>query len=402
MSFKTCTFDDISDISDISHISPQNKTDALACNNVMINDKIKISFNINNKSHTLAYPEFNNLNIQLLNNTTKEEYSDLIKSYYSPFRILSKNTILSNESEQYVVSNIVYKKIFSQFLPDFPLIEIINTNKSIINSCLFLNSEPFGIQLDEKYILPFSILFPLLYNLSINNGKFIWSELKFDMLEIYPNTENTQQVYYYGYLKQDLRYNICNIDKTVKINEGIIVYNINNNKFNKNGRIYSDVLQIYIPINLYFLLFGVNNLNFEYSNYSSKNNMENLKIIDIPIKDAKITLPLISQSKLKIPIISDLVYKYRGLEFSILSEKIMENYNDCPLTEVQFNKNNISNHSYIVLTNHDDGLLYILKKISNKNIKSYDSLVNYVEKISEKNKNSFYFERYDKSIKILI
>jgi hypothetical protein len=396
MSFKTCTFD--------SNKS-QNASEPLSGNNVTINDKIKISFNVENLLHSMKYPEFNNINIQLLNNTTQEEYNQIIKSYYTPFRLINKNTILTNEMNQYVVSNIVYKKIFSQFLPDFPLIEIINTNKSIVNSCIFLNGEPFGIQIDEKYILPFSILFPLLYNLSINNGRFIWSELKFEMLEINQNSGEDTTVAYYGYLKQELRYNICN--KVVKINEGIIVYNINNNKFNKNGRIYSDVLQIFCPVNLYLLLFGGEVLNFEYSNYSIDNDkdndkMENEKIIDIPIKNTKITLPLISNSYLKIPITSNLKYKYRGYEFSVLSEKIMEIYNDCPLTEIQFKKNNISKHSYIVLTNHEDGLLYILKKISNKNINSYETLVDYIEKNSDKNKNTFYFERYDKSIKISI
>jgi hypothetical protein len=387
MSFKTCIFNTISG------------------NNVTIDDKIRISFNINNINATYVYPEFNNLNIQLINNLSNEEYNDKIRLLSTPFRLISKNTILTNESNQYVVSNITYKKCFSEFLPDFPLIEIINVDKSIPNSCIFLDSEPFGIQLDEKYILPFSILFPLLFALRVNNGKFVWSDLKFNMLEISKDKMGLtgSSVEYYGYLKQEMKYNICN-NKTVKMNDGIIVYNINQNKFNKNGRIYSDKLEINIPINLYFLLFGTETLFFEYSNYIIDNDdeMENKKIIDLPIKHTKISLPLISQSKLKIPINSNVVYKYRGLEFSILSEKLMESYTDSPLTENQFKKNTISSQSYITLTNHEDGLLYILKKISNKNIKSFDSLVNYIEKLSDKNKNTFYFERYDKTLKISV
>jgi len=381
MSFKTCTFENISG------------------NNVTINDKIRISFNINNIDSTFTYPEFNNLNIQLINNMTNEDYNELIKFLSKPFRVISKNTILTNESNQYIVSNITYNKCFSQFLPDFPLIEIINVKKTIPNSCIFLDAEPFGIQLDEKYILPFSILFPLLYGLSINNGKFIWSDLKFNMLEI----SKDSSVAYYGYLKQEMKYNICN-NKTVRMNDGIIVYNINQNKFNKNGRIYSDQLNIYIPINLYFLLFGTQLLIFEYSNFiiDDDDKMENQKVENIPIKSTPFSLPLISQSKLKIPIKSNVVYKHRGLEFSVLSEELMESYKDSPLTENQFKKNTISSHSYITLTNHEDGLLYILKKISNKNIKSFDSLVNYIEKLSDKNKNTFYFERYDKTLKISV
>jgi len=381
MSFKTCIFENISG------------------NNVTINDKIRISFNINNIDSTFTYPEFNNLNIQLINNTINEDYNELIKFLSTPFRLINKNTILTNESNQYIVSNITYNKCFSQFLPDFPLIEIINVKKTIPNSCIFLDAEPFGIQLDEKYILPFSILFPLLYGLSINNGKFIWSDLKFNMLEI----SKDSSVVYYGYLKQEMKYNICN-NKTVRMNDGIIVYNINQNKFNKNGRIYSDQLNIYIPINLYFLLFGTQLLIFEYSNFiiDDDDKMENQKVENIPIKYTNISLPLISQSKLKIPIKSNVVYKHRGLEFSVLSEELMESYKDSPLTENQFKKNTISSHSYITLTNHEDGLLYILKKISNKNIKSFDSLVNYIEKLSDKNKNTFYFERYDKTLKISV
>jgi hypothetical protein len=402
MSFKTCIYDNSSS------------------NNVTINDNIRISFNCNNTNATFKYKNFKHLNVELLNNFSQEEYNSFLQESAMSFRLISKSTILTGDSQVYVVSNITYKKYFSQFLPDFPLIEIINSDKSIPNSCIFLDSEPFGIQLDEKYILPFSILFPLLYTLSINNGKFVWNELIFNMLEISDNTNNL----FYAYVKQELRYNICTTDKSVKINNGIIIYNINNNKFNKNGRIYSDKLQIYIPINLYFLLFGTQLLIFEYSNYNIDNNIDdnidnniddnnidgdkydnkfkNLKIIDIPIKTAKINLPLISQSNLKIPISSKLVYKYRSLEFSILSEELMESYNDSPLTENQFKNNTISNHSYITLTNHPDGLLYILKKISNKNIKSYETLVDYIEKISDKNKNTFYFERYDKSIKISV
>ena len=381
MSFKTCIFENISG------------------NNVTINNKIRISFNINNIDSTFTYPEFNNLNIQLINNTINEDYNELIKFLSTPFRLINKNTILTNESNQYIVSNIIYKKYFSQFLPEFPLIEIINVKKTIPNSCIFLDAEPFGIQLDEKYILPFSILFPLLYGLSINNGKFIWSDLKFNMLEI----SKDSSVVYYGYLKQEMKYNICN-NKTVRMNDGIIVYNINQNKFNKNGRIYSDQLNIYIPINLYFLLFSTQLLIFEYSNFiiDDDDKMENQKVENIPIKYTNISLPLISQSKLKIPIKSNVVYKHRGLEFSVLSEELMESYKDSPLTENQFKKNTISSHSYITLTNHEDGLLYILKKISNKNIKSFDSLVNYIEKLSDKNKNTFYFERYDKTLKISV
>lgn len=70
------------------------------------------------------------------------------------------------------------------------------------NSCIFLNDEPYGIQLDEQYVLPFSILFPLLINLCIYNGIFICNQLSYDMIEV--NEIYKENINYYAIINEKL------------------------------------------------------------------------------------------------------------------------------------------------------------------------------------------------------
>jgi hypothetical protein len=339
------------------------------------------------------FPEFKNLLIDTKCN--RGELLEILQAQFESFKIVNKNTILTNDFSQYVVSTIKYKKYFSEFLPSFPLIEIIDNKKYVENSCIFLGDTPYGIQLDSKYILPFSILFPLLYNLIINEGKYIFNNFKLDMIEVDEDNEDNK-LKYYAILKETLKFKIN--DKIIKFDENDIIYTINNCEFNKNGNILSSELNIYIPLNLYFILSINPQYTFEYSTDTNKDDIS----MSNTVKNIIIELPKFNESELTIPIFSEESYSYRGLEFKILSEKIMEFYEDCPLKHSQFLNNSISSEKYIVLTNHVDGLLYVLKKISNKKISSFNMLKEYTENILQKNKSSFYFERFDKSIKITI
>ena len=398
MSFKTCQISNLSN------------------NAVSLNDNILISFgnNINKfkieSIHTQFYfPEFKHLLIDI--KCSREVLLHTIQSLFEPFKILNKNTILTNDFSQYIVSTIKYKKYFSEFLPSFPLIEIIDNKKYVENSCIFHEDDPYGIQLDSKYIFPFSILFPLLYNLIINDGKYIFNNFKLDMIEINEIDQDKDkdeddeddedgeiiEVKYYAILKKTLKFKIN--DKIIKFDYNDIIYTINNCHFNKNGNIFCPELNIYIPLNLYFILCINSHYTFEYS---TGININNNKIVNTIIKNRITELPKSNESELLIPIFSEEIYSYRGLEFNILTEKLMEIYQDCPLKQSQFLNNYVSTEKYIVLTNHKDGLLYILKKISNKNISSFNMLKEYTENILQKNKSTFYFERFDKSIKITI
>lgn len=380
MSFKTCQLTNMS-----SHA-------------VSLNDKISISFGNNNinklkielTTNQYYFPEFKNLLVDT--KCSRDDLLRILHSHFESFKIVNKNTILTNDFSQYVVSTIKYKRYFSEFLPSFPLIEIIDNKKYVENSCIFLGDIPYGIQLDSKYILPFSILFPLLYNLIINEGKYIFNNFKLDMIEV----DEDNKVKYYAIFKETLKFKIN--DKIIKFDENDILYTINDCEFNKNGNIFSSELNIYIPLNLYFTLCTNPHYTFEYS---TDTDIDDIYMSSI-IKNIITELPKINESELSIPIFSEESYSYRGLEFKILSEKLMEFYEDCPLKQSQFLNNNISPEKYIVLTNHTDGLLYILKKISNKKISSFNMLKEYTENILQKNKSTFYFERFDKSIKITI
>jgi hypothetical protein len=139
----------------------------------------------------------------------------------------------------------------------------------------------------------------------------------------------------------------------------------------------------------------------EYSN-NPELIYDNLTISQNIIKNISIIVPLVEQHNMKIPITSTETFKYKNLEFSILSEQLMLNSKDCPISENQFYKNHLSTNKYVVLTNHDDNMLYILKKITNKKINSLDSLKEYTKSLNDKTKNTFYFERFDREIKISV
>ncbi len=370
---------------------------------VNINDIATITFNNNttntntNNTNNLYFPEFNNLNIKL-NNIDKYEFIDFLRDNirdYKKFKILKKNTILTNEFAQLVVTTIESKKIFSEFLPSIPLIKIIPNDESPINSCVFLNNIPFGIQLNEKYVLPFTILFPLLINLCLYNGIFMCKELSYDIIEVNENT----QINYYAIINNKIKFKTH--QKAFQFNENDIIYSINNNKFNKNGKIFSETLDIIISLELYFMLCESNYILIEYSNNTNLV-YDNITISENILKQINVIVPLIEQHNMKIPIISNDIFKYKNYEFSILSEQLMINSKDCPITAQQFYKNHVSTNKYVVLTNHDDNMLYILKKITNKKIHSLESLKEYTKSLNDKTKNTFYFERLDKQIKISI
>ena len=369
---------------------------------VNIDDVAIITFNnTNTNTNNLCFPEFKNLNIKL-NNIDKYQFIELLRSNmreYTKFKIIRRNTILTNEFSQLIVETINYKKYFSEFLPSIPLIQIISNVNSPSNSCIFLNDKPYGIQLDENYVLPFTILFPLLINLCLYNGIFMCNNLSYDMIEVNENIDKKDNINYYAIINNKIKFKTHN--KIFQFNDKDIIYSINNNKLNKNGKIYSELLQINIPLNLYFMLCDSNYVTFEYSN-KPEIIYDNSTVSVNKLKHISVIIPLIEQQNLKIPIISNEIFKYKNYEFSILSENLMINSKDCPVTEQLFYKNHISSNKYIVLTNHDDGLLYILKKISNKKIHSLESLKEYTKSLNDKTKNTFYFQRFDEELKISI
>jgi hypothetical protein len=373
---------------------------------VNINDIATITFNnINNNTtnttntnNNLYFPEFKNLNIKL-NNNDKYEFIDFLRNNirdYKKFKILQRNTILTNEFAQLVVDTIENKKYFSEFLPFIPLIKIIPNDESPINSCIFLNNIPFGIQLNEEYILPFSILFPLLINLCLYNGIFMCNELSYDIIEVNEdidkdnNKDNNKDINkdnnkdtnkYYAIINNKIKFKTHN--KAFQFNENDIIYSINNNKFNKNGKIYSETLQINISFELYFMLCESNYILFEYSNHTNLV-YDNITVSENILKNISVIIPLIEQENMKIPIISNEIFKYKNYDFSILSENLMINTKDCPITAQQFYKNHLSTNKYVVLTNYEDNMLYILKKITNKKIHSLESLKEYTKSLNDK------------------
>ncbi len=144
-----------------------------------------------------------------------------------------------------------------------------------------------------------------------------------------------------------------------------------------------------------------NYISIEYSN-NPELTYDNSTVSENILKYVSIIIPLVEQHNMKIPIISNDIFKYKTLEFTILSENLMINNKDCPITEQQFTKNHLSSNKYVVLTNHDDNMLYILKKITNKKINSLESLKEYTKSLNDKTKSTFYFERFDREIKISV
>ena len=379
MSFKTC------------HITKS----------ILIDNDITIGFNLNklekieknDSSLYLVFPEFRNLTVYS-KSTSKSKLIEILNNYISPeqikrFKQINKKVILTDTISNFIVETITYNKYFSEFLPPIPLIQIEETTKTIPNSCIFINNnEPIGIQLNSKYIIPFLILFKLLHSLCINDGVYLFQSFKYDILQVEETIEITKTKYY-------LSLNESNTINNLSKND--IIISINSNEFNKYGRIFSPELQLYLPLNLYLMLNGSKQINLEYAIYS--------KLL-IQNYNMEIYLNKFTQEKLSIPICintnKDSIIKFRGLEFTILTEKIMEEYKDCPINQKLFENNKYSDDKYIVLTNYKNNLLYVLKKISNKKFVSFDKFIDYISQISDKHNKTFYFERYDATIKIKV
>ena len=380
-------------------------------NSININDSIDISFydigedigeDKNKDSFILSYPEFKNLTIKSIF-LSKQKVVELLDNNFNPkiFKSIVKNTILNDITHQYVVETIVYNKYFSEFLPQIPLIKILDNKTSRPNSCIFLNGTPIGIQMDKIHILPFVVLFQLLKCLIINDGVFILDYINYDIMET--QDEINKSNHYFLVLNDSIKINT--IEKPYKLSSGDVIFNINGNNFNKNGKIYSDKLDLYLPLNLYLMLTGNNRITVDFMPQSkiiqTKSNV-NFKLIGKTSKSIDIILPLFNQNKLRIPLFPEKIFKFKDLEFSILNEKLMEKHMDCPLSKRYFEKNTYSVEKYIVLTNHESGKLYILKKISNKKIQTFEEMVDYITNIPEKHKKTFYFERTNDSLQITV
>jgi hypothetical protein len=129
------------------------------------------------------------------------------------------------------------------------------------------------------------------------------NDILYDMIEVKEN----ENINYYAIINEKIKFKTHN--KSFQFNENDIIYSINKNKFNKNGKIYSETLQIYISLNLYFILCESNFITIEYTNnpnliYDNKTISEN------KIKYISVIIPLIEQQNLKIPIISNENFKY--------------------------------------------------------------------------------------------
>ena len=379
-------------------------------NSININDSIDISFyNVIDviekeleNSFFLTYPEFKNLTIKSKIHS-KQEFVELIESIINPriFKNIIKNTILNDIKHQYVVDTIIYKKYFSEYLPQIPLIRILDNETSRPNTCVFLNNVPIGIQMDKTHILPFIFLFQLLKSLVINDGVFIFDYINYEIMET--RDETNEDNHYFLVLNESIKINT--IDKQYKLSSGDIIFNINGNNFNKNGKIYYDKLDLFLPLNLYLMLTGHNRITIDFMPNSkiikTKDNID-FKLIGKTSKSIDIILPLFNQNRLRIPLFPEKTFKFKDLEFSILNEKLMEEHMDCPLNKRHFEKNTYSSHKYIVLTNHESGKLYVLKKISNKKMQTFEEMIEYITNIPEKNKKTFYFERINDSLQITV
>ena len=366
-------------------------------------DSINISFSFQDKkisnSIYFTFPEFKNLTIfSDKPNITTDEVLNILDKYLCPdsFKMLRKNSILNDGESQYVLQNITNERYFSMFLPEIPLIKVIENDNAMPNKIVFYKDKLIGVFIDETTIIPVIVLFNIIKNLISNNGIYILdNNINFDILETIDN-ENKSQNFFLS-LNNSIKIDVNN--KKFKLSEGSIIFNINGNSFNKNGKIYSDKLKLYLSLNTYLMMNGSNIIDIDFLPKSKR--MDDININCSNLKKIQIVLPKFNQSQLKIPILDeDKIYTYNKLEFRILTEKLMETYLDCPLSKKQFDKNHLSSNKYIALTNHSSKQLYILKKISNKKIENIEQMIEYISK--NDNKKTLYFGRIDSSLKITV
>jgi len=305
-------------------------------------------------------------------------------------KIKSKQ-IISISNINYRVVNIVHQKTFSKFLPHIPLISL---DQTILNlDFIRYGDKILGICNDSTTIIPMCFIINIIMNFIKNSSFYFFpNDITFDICE---TLNSDSKIKYYAIVKDKIAFK--HLKTSYILNPGDMIFNINSTRFNINGHIYSERYKMYLTINTYILLHGINTLTISYTSNKKLLNIEKTdksydRLVDIlddynvniDVKHKQfisaepklITIDLkpFDNDKLRIPIINRKKITYNDLEFKILSESLI-NSTKINISEQLFGNKFVNSHSnkQTVITEINK-TIYRLQKISNKNIWNLNDL----------------------------
>ena len=285
---------------------------------------------------------------------------------------------------------VVYKKYFSNSLPYIPIILI---KKSLVfapnETIIMLKNKILGILINNE-IIPMIIMTLIIKNYIINdyemyivpyiiNYKIAETSVKED------NSNNDEENYI---LIPNDKYKLSN---NQYFNKNDYIYEIDDYKFNKMGFIYLKEINSSIHINTYMLLKGSKSIKIKYTpaifinSHLLNSSGNNLQLMQI--KTNTLIIDKFNSNKLKLPIQIQPNYNYKDKTFTILSEDLIRNSNlKSPISLENFT-NSYSNNNFIVMINNNK--IYIVNKISGKNINNINIFNTILDKVLSKNKRKF-------------
>ena len=349
------------------------------------------NYTYNNKKliNVINIPEFK-ISVYLDNNQkhNKEELLKLLDKLQE--LCINNYTYIPNKypiTDNIYFNKIIYNKYFSKFLPYIPLLEInkikISDDKQQI---IKLNDKFLGV-LIKNNIVPMIILVLILKNYMINSNKLYITpyDIKYNVAELESE---------FILVIRD-RYKLSNNNY---INKCDYIYEIDNYKFNKMGFIYLPEINSSIHINTFMLLKGSNNIVLKYTSHIYTDKILENANITVPVKTVPFRIDSLNSNKLKIPILSQPIVKFKDKSFTILSEELIKSNNWLIPISLDSYDNYHTNNNLVVMINTDS--LIVLNKISGKLISNMDTFVAITSKILSNNKRKFEF--YDNDLTSII
>jgi len=357
---------------------------------VKINDNILLTFNNEfvekviidiPKDFVLLY-DINIFRIKIYGNKSyKDNVLDLLKDlnlfelklYKSISKLNYKKQIEIN-GNIYKIKHIVHSKIFSQYQPHIPIIEVSNTID--YNQEIYYKDKILGVKNNCNTIVPLYFLINICSLFIKNSGfYFLVNELEYNVCEV---IDDAKYIDYYLILTKKFKINNTKLN-TYIFNSGDMIYSINNIHFNFNGHLYSEKYKMYLTLNTYILLHDITNLEFHYTPNRTKkidiyinddgDNIDDKKFLLNRIKTIILKLDKFDETKLKIPNVNESNIKYNSIVFNLLTDKLYQTVKNRINIDI-INKYSTDN---IIITEYDS-VLYRVVKISNKNINNLNDV----------------------------
>ena len=247
---------------------------------LQINDKIcfltcykyiakkNIKFENNFYNQITIYKIIKELDLVLIDvSSIIKNHGILTKEKISNYTNEHINIYINDELIEFNNFEIVFEHINTTYIPKIPLIKINNISKIslkmlTIGSLVLQNNKPFGIvsymQNNDIFCIPFFVIFYFFESFSTSkNIKIPNYIIPTSQIQI-ANEDNIIN----GHMVINST-NIEYITKTfpIKFNENDIIIELNNNKFNNDGKIYFDKFNMFVTIDFYLLLMSLYNID---------------------------------------------------------------------------------------------------------------------------------------------